>query len=61
MSVLARKLWRDLGRLRWQVLSIAFVVAAGVAILVSAVGTFRSLERARAGFYATAHFPRPRP
>ncbi|MCB9646787.1 MAG: FtsX-like permease family protein [Deltaproteobacteria bacterium] len=57
MSVLARKLWRDLGRLRWQVLSIAFVVAAGVAILVSAVGTFRSLERARAGFYATAHFP----
>lgn len=57
MSTLARKLVRDLGTLRWQIVSIAVVVASGVAVLVAAVGTYRSLMHARERFYARAHFP----
>jgi putative ABC transport system permease protein len=49
-------LLRDLVTLRWQVASIALVAASGVAILVAAFGTFRSLERARDGFYSRTHF-----
>lgn len=56
MSELWRKLGRDLWTLRWQVASIAAVVACGVAMLVASLGTFQSLQRARAAFYAQTSF-----
>jgi putative ABC transport system permease protein len=56
VSGLGRKLGRDLVTLRWQILSIAVVVASGVAILVASLGTFRSLTRARDAFYARTRF-----
>lgn len=57
MSRLWRKLLRDLSAMRWQLGSIALVVAMGVSILVSALGTYRSLGHARDRFYAQAAFP----
>ena len=57
MKKLTRKLLRDIATLRWQLASIALVVASGVAVLVAALGTFRSLEHARERFYASAAFP----
>lgn len=56
MSLLHRKLWRDLVALRWQIASIGMVVASGVSILVAALGTYHALERARDAFYARARF-----
>lgn len=56
MKSLDRKLLRDLRTLRWQIVSIALVVASGVVMLVSAVGTYRSLEGARARFYDATAF-----
>lgn len=56
MSLLVRKLGRDLSRLRWQIASIAAVVACGVAMFLAALGTFAALQRARADFYAQTRF-----
>ena len=41
MGVLTRKLWRDLWRLRGQVLAVALVVASGVALLVMSLSALR--------------------
>ena len=49
MPVLDIKLLRDLRRLWAQALAISLVVAGGVATLVLAVGSHRSLEQTRAG------------
>lgn len=51
MSVLDRKLLRDLLRLWAQVLAIALVMACGVATIVTAVGAYRSLDETRSAFY----------
>ena len=47
MPALARKLLRDLVRLRGQVVTIALVVAAGIASFVTMRGNYASLEAAR--------------
>ena len=52
MSLLDRKLWRDVAALRGQVITIALVVAAGVAVFVASVSTYDSLQSGRARFYA---------
>ncbi len=57
MSLLDRKLFRDLAAMRGQVVTIALVVAAGVAVFVASVSTYDSLERARDRFYGWARFP----
>ena len=57
MSLLDRKLWRDIARLRGQVISIALVVAAGVAVFVASISTFNSLQSGRDHFYDSARFP----
>jgi putative ABC transport system permease protein len=57
VSYLHRKLVRDLATLRWQIVTIAGVVAAGVAMLVAAYGTYGSLLDARERFYAETRFP----
>jgi putative ABC transport system permease protein len=51
MSALDIKLFRDVGRLRAQVLAIALVIGGGVATLVLAVGSHRSLEETRIAYY----------
>ena len=56
VSLLDVKLWRDLKRLAMQVLTIALVVACGVAGFVGAFSTFRSLEASRDAYYREARF-----
>lgn len=56
MRAIDRKLLRDIGRLRGQVITIALVVACGVAGYVAVVGTYRSLERARDSYYEQQRF-----
>jgi len=57
VTLLDRKLWRDLRTLRGQVISIAFVVSAGVAVFVASISTYHSLQSARERFYESARFP----
>ena len=57
MSLLDRKLIRDIAAIRGQIITIALVVAAGVAIFVSSVSTYDSLQTARDRFYGWARFP----
>lgn len=56
MSVLDRKLLRDLLRLWAQVLAVAMVMACGVATIVTSVGAYRSLEDSRGAFYDRYRF-----
>ena len=57
MRLLDRKLLRDISAMRGQVVTIALVVAAGVAVFVASVSTYDSLRSGRDRFYATARFP----
>jgi putative ABC transport system permease protein len=56
MRALDLKLFRDLKRLRAQALAVALVVAGGVASLVLAVGSFRSLQETRVAYYERYQF-----
>jgi len=56
MRALDTKLFRDLKRLWAQSLAIALVVAGGVATLVLAVGSYRSLEETRIAYYDRYQF-----
>src|SRR5215471_127318 len=56
MRVLDKKLLRDLKRLWAQALAIVVVVAGGVATVVGAVGSIRSLEETRAAYYERNQF-----
>jgi len=57
VSLLDRKLMRDLSALRGQIITIALVVAAGVAVFVASISTFYSLLAACDRFYIDARFP----
>ncbi|MFN5450477.1 MAG: ABC transporter permease, partial [Bradyrhizobium sp.] len=57
VSLLNRKLWRDIGAMRGQVITIALLVAAGVAVFVGSVSTYQSLRAGCELFYAEARFP----
>jgi putative ABC transport system permease protein len=56
MHPLDIKLLRDLKRLWAQVLAIAFVIAGGLATLVLAVGSYRSLDETRVAYYERYRF-----
>lgn len=56
VRALDRKLLRDLLRLKGQVLTIALVVACGVATFLTFVGAFRSLRSAEDEFYRATRF-----
>lgn len=56
MRVLDRKLFRELSRLWAQALAIALVVAGGMATLLMAVGSYRSLEESRNSYYERHRF-----
>ncbi len=51
-----RKLLRDLGQMTGQVITIALVVACGIASYVATKGTYYSLLRARDGYYERNRF-----
>ena len=56
MSVLDRKLARDLWRLKGQVATIALVLACGIMAMVMMRGTYGSLLRARDAYYTAERF-----
>ncbi len=56
MSVLDAKLRRDLWHIRGQVLAIACVIAAGVAVVVLSLGTLTSLTDTRDAYYERYRF-----
>jgi len=56
VSLLDRKLRRDISGLRGQVITIALLVAAGVAVFVGLIATYDSLSRERADYYREARF-----
>lgn len=56
LTALQRKLVRDLGRLRGQVLTIALVIACGIASFVTMRGNYGSIEAAREQFYGRQRF-----
>ena len=56
MSALDRKLLRDLLRLRGQVVTIAAVIASGIAIFVASLATYYSLQQNQAAYYRASHF-----
>lgn len=56
VRALDTKLLRDLRRLWAQALAVALVVAGGVATLIMAVGSYRSLEETRAAYYERYRF-----
>jgi putative ABC transport system permease protein len=56
MTVLDRKLYRDLARMWAQVLAVALVMACGVATIIIAIGASRSLEETRSAFYDRYRF-----
>lgn len=56
VSALDRKLLRDLSRLKGQVVTIALVVAAGIAAFVAMKGNYASLEHARDSYYERSRF-----
>jgi putative ABC transport system permease protein len=57
VSLLDRKLLRDISAMRGQVITIALVVAAGVAVFVASISTYDSLRSSRELFYSEARFP----
>ncbi|TIV93225.1 MAG: ABC transporter permease, partial [Mesorhizobium sp.] len=56
MRALDIKLFRDLVRLWAQALAIALVVGGGVATLLLAVGSYRSLDETRTAYYERYRF-----
>jgi putative ABC transport system permease protein len=57
VTLLDRKLLRDIFAMRGQVVTIALVVAAGMAVFISSLSTYDSLRAGRDRFYASARFP----
>ncbi len=56
MTMLNRKLGRDLWRMRGQALAVAAVIASGLAMLIMSLGAVASLEETRAAFYERYRF-----
>ena len=56
VSPLQRKLLRDLGGMRGQLITIALVVASGVAAFITTRSSLATLRDARESFYTDSHF-----
>lgn len=56
MKTLHKKLWRDSRRLAGQILTIAFVIASGIAVFIAAISAYYSLETSRSRYYADSRF-----
>ena len=56
MKAIDTKLWRDILRLKGQVLTIALVVAAGIASYVTMRSAWASMESMRSSYYEGYRF-----
>src|ERR1043166_5327258 len=56
LSHLDRKLWRDLRRMKGQVLAVALVMACGLAMMIMARSLIHSLESTRQEYYEANRF-----
>lgn len=56
VTILNKKLFRDLINLKGQVLTIALVICSGMSVLISSVSTYQSLKHAQSKFYSDYHF-----
>lgn len=56
MKTINRKIWREIGAMKSQTITIAVVVAAGVALFVASKSSYDSLARARDLFYSSTGF-----
>lgn len=56
ISHLDRKLWRDLGRMKGQVVAVALVMACGLAMMIMTRSLIYSLESTRAEYYEANRF-----
>ena len=56
ISHLDKKLWRDLRRMTGQTLSVALVMACGLAMMIMARSLIYSLESTRREYYEANHF-----
>ncbi len=56
VSMLTRKLLRDLWQVKGQVITIALVVASGIAAFCASLSTYESLKRMQADYYESARF-----
>lgn len=56
VTVLNKKLWRDVIKLKSQIITIALVVCSGVSVLLASVNTYVSLKNAQQDFYSNYHF-----
>jgi putative ABC transport system permease protein len=54
--MLDRKLLRDLARMKGQAITIALVVACGIAVFVSSLSLYSSLRDAQRRYYVASHF-----
>ncbi|KTC72387.1 permease [Legionella birminghamensis] len=54
--ILNKKLFRDLFKLKGQVITIALVVCSGISVLISSISTYLSLSQAQHKFYSDYHF-----
>lgn len=54
--ILNKKLFRDLFKLKGQVITIALVVCSGISVLISSISTYQSLSQAQYKFYSDFHF-----
>ena len=56
MSLLDRKLWRDLRRIKGQAVAVALVMGCGLAMMVMARSLIHSLESTRQEYYEANRF-----
>ncbi len=56
MKTINRKIWREIGAMKSQTITIALVVAAGVTLFVASKSSYDALSRARDYFYASTAF-----
>jgi putative ABC transport system permease protein len=56
ISILERKLLRELSRLKGQIATIALVVASGIVAFISLRGTYASIEASRGQYYDSRRF-----
>ncbi len=56
MSALNKKLLRDLWRLRGSVIAVALIIASGIALMVAALNTIKTLETTRQVYYDQTGF-----
>ena len=55
-GVLNRKLWRDLWRIRGQVIAIGLIMASGIGVLVMGLSTVEALEETARAYYERYRF-----